>query len=623
MIPQQSLIIDATNKAYEITTIEDPDIIGPMDYGLKEYRKGEDYLILGRGLLAGSNIPGTHRLIVVGRSKLWGHYYDSTMGGAAYVMLRLGVHYLHVKGKCAETSILKLNKKQGQDISVTFIPMDVEDAWKGYKEEQGFYALQQYIYDKFHDDFKECRVIATGPAALHSRAGALGSAPTDKDGITPVDCWAGRGGLGSHLLQNHGIAGIIYGGDEMIRDERLTDRAKIDALFEEEFKLKMVAEDLAATKKYRYDEHFHSGGTLGVNFTKLKGEMFSFNYRSNGWTEEQRIDVHQRFVIDHYLKQFNEESIDTKQFRHCGEPCPAVCKKMRGKYKKDYEPYQALGPLSGIFDQRAAELANHHADTLGVDAIQIGVIVAWIMDCLDSKVFPKEDFGLTKDPKFSPEGFDVVLDSMHNAELAIEIMNMAMRNDTFKDGMRVAAKRLAEKYGEKALHLAMYNAHGEQGCMAPNQYWSPGMYSPMPLMGKYCTSYGGDYAEPEDVGRKNVERMVFELYSDNGGLCRFHRKWIEQILPKLVNTLYGEQIDYQQHHEQLAKGINEENDAVFWETEKVIDLIHGYLRRQAKDHPGAQAWQERFDQDKWRAAKEYWEAIKRGQDEAFSKLGGG
>ena len=48
-----------------------------------------------------------------------------------------------------------------------------------------------------------------------------------------------------------------------------------------------------------------------------------------------------------------EETIEKKQFKHCGEPCAAVCKKMNGIYKKDYEPYQALGPNSGIFDQRA------------------------------------------------------------------------------------------------------------------------------------------------------------------------------------------------------------------------------------------------------------------------------
>ena len=56
-----------------------------------------------------------------------------------------------------------------------------------------------------------------------------------------------------------------------------------------------------------------------------------------------------------YLRQFNEEAIKPRNFAHCGEPCAVACKKFNGEYKKDYEPYAALGPLCGVFDQRAAE----------------------------------------------------------------------------------------------------------------------------------------------------------------------------------------------------------------------------------------------------------------------------
>jgi hypothetical protein len=35
---------------------------------------------------------------------------------------------------------------------------------------------------------------------------------------------------------------------------------------------------------------------------------------------------------------------------------------MNGEFKKDYEPYQTMVPLSGIFDQQTAEkLARHRA----------------------------------------------------------------------------------------------------------------------------------------------------------------------------------------------------------------------------------------------------------------------
>jgi aldehyde:ferredoxin oxidoreductase len=51
--------------------------------------------------------------------------------------------------------------------------------------------------------------------------------------------------------------------------------------------------------------------------------------------------------------------------------------------RKDYEPYQTMGPLRGIFDQRAAERLNHQADRYGFDAISAGGVLAWLMECLD------------------------------------------------------------------------------------------------------------------------------------------------------------------------------------------------------------------------------------------------
>ncbi len=592
-----------------------------MDYGLKVYEKDKNAIVLGQGLLAGSPIPGTHRMIITGHSPQWNYFYDSTMGGATYVMLRLGVNYIHLKGKRTEPSILKINRTKEKGIFIEFVPLNVDKIWKGYKDETGYYALQQYVFDTYHEEFGACRILATGPAAKYSPSGGIGSAPIEHNEVTHVDSWAGRGGLGSQLFKQLGIAAIIYGGESFIRNEHLTSREKIDEIFFKQFGKKMIAEDMLVTTKYHYDEKFHSGGTLGVNFTKLKGELFSFNYRSVNWTEEKRVAIHKKFILDHYIRQFNEETIIPKQFKNCGEPCPVMCKKMNGKYKKDYEPYEALGPNAGIFDQRAAELANHYADSLGIDAIQIGIFVSWIMECLHEHIFSKEDFGLRTEPKFDPDNFHIVTDSMHNAKLAVEIMNLILydeKGEVFRKGIRHAAKEIAKKYGSGAQDLAVYNAQGEDGYMIANQYWSPGMYSPMPLMGKYATSYGLPYMEPREIGRKNVERMILELYSDNGGLCRFHRKWIEEVYPELINGLYDEHIDIYAHHKKLAQKINWNNKPVFWESKRLLELMKSYLQREAQEHEGARKWLKKFENDLEKAAKEYWQEILIGQNEAFS-----
>jgi aldehyde:ferredoxin oxidoreductase len=97
---------------------------------------------------------------------------------------------------------------------------------------------------------------------------------------TDVDTWAGRGGMGSTLFMDHGIAAIVY------------------------------------------------GGTLGVNCASVGGRLIPLNYRSVSWTEAERLELHKRLVLEHYLRQFNEETIATRNQATCGEPCTAVCKKL-------------------------------------------------------------------------------------------------------------------------------------------------------------------------------------------------------------------------------------------------------------------------------------------------------
>ena len=85
--------------------------------------------------------------------------------------------------------------------------------------------------------------------------------------------------------------------------------------------------------------------------------------------------------------------IAPKHFAHCGEPCSVACKKYDRIYKKDYEPYQALGPQCGIFDQRAAEELNHFVDAMGLDAIQAGGMAAWIMEMVRDGLIDPAEFG--------------------------------------------------------------------------------------------------------------------------------------------------------------------------------------------------------------------------------------
>lgn len=401
----------------------------------------------------------------------------------------------------------------------------------------------------------------------------------------------------------------------------------------------MLRVDLGAAEKYRYVPGFMTGGTFGVNMHTGDDKLFSFNYVSVLQDDAARLEQHTQFIQNHYLKQFNEEIIQPKNFAHCGEPCSIACKKYNAVYKKDYEPYMALGPQCGIFDQRAAEELNHFVDALGIDAIQLGGTISWVMELVHTGLIPPEDFGLppASEMKFSfasnSADFDLVNDSRRNASYAQKIAEMILFEEVgkpFRQGIRVAADELDKRYGlvqpgARTIDRAVFNAHGESGSMTPNQYWVPGMFSPMPMMGKYFVYYGFDYLPPHELGQRCVERMVYELFSENTGVCRFHRKWVEAIVDEIISAHYHFPINYKAHQYELAQRIFLQDIKQVpshpWQSERTIDIIWQYLEKWARlelKEPSLYEWLNRFRQDKWAASRDYWQEIYSGIQQAFA-----
>ena len=617
------LIIDAASGFYRMERFRLGHFFGPVDLGLHLAGKYQS-LNFGGGILAGSVFPGANRMIFTGFSPCWGSFYISSMGGAALVFDNLGVNLVCIVGKSPQPAVLYLNRVHGEEIQLELLPVDPATVWR--EGRGGLYAMMNFALDRFGSRYaNQPRVLAVGPAAGATDIGALASAPIKDGRISFVDTWAGRGGLGSKLFQEHGLTAVIYGGTFI--DDDFRDRKVADEWFVQKYQKKLSAKDFEATTKYRFDPKFETGGTFGVNFATLAGRMISFNYRSIYMDEQERLDIHQKFVLEHYLRQFNEETIKTKSFRNCGEPCSAVCKKMNGEYKKDYEPYQTMGPLIGIFDQRAAEKVNHYADMLGFDAISVGGVLAWLMECLaDSLLSPKE-LGVKRRPVFTVPGFSLETDSGHNADLAVDLLDSIIQGRGVLDlaqGARKFARRLSREKGRAVLDRFLYIANARKGWMVPNQYWTPGALSPMPIMGKYYMDYGHDFYPPRELGRRNARRMKAELILDNMGVCRFHRGWAEEMVPEIIDSLYGLKNVYLENVSITASRINSRNAAIFWEPKRNRDFIHNFLRRQKgiegqKDRD-LDKWLEYFDRDKDEAALDFWFEISKGIHESLREF---
>ncbi len=622
-VDQKVLFIDAATGFYRINRFRIGDFFGPIDLGLHltgKYRS----LNFGTGLLAGSIFPGSNRLFFTGFSPCWGGFFISSMGGAGFVFENLGINMVTLVGKSPSPSILYLNRVHGEEIEVKIEPVDIHRVWN--EGRGGVYSLIDHTYEQFYGCYEnDPRILAVGPAAQSTDFGAIGSVPITKGKVTFVDTWAGRGGFGSKMLKEHGIAAIIFGGTFL--DEDFRNRKVADEWFQNRYKKKLAAKDLEATTKYRFDPKFGTGGTFGVNYASLAGRIIAFNYGSIYMDEAERLEIHEKFIVNHYLKQFNEETIETKQQRTCGEPCAAVCKKMHGEFKKDYEPYQTMGPLCGIFDQRAAEKLNHHADMYGFDAISVGGVLSWLMECLSEKLLKPEELGVTESPVFSPKGFNIESDSMHNAELGVALLDAIIEKRgllNLEEGARKFARRLAREKGKKVLDLLVYNAFGRKGWMVPNQYWTPGVLSPMAIMGKYYMHYGTDFLPPRELGRKNAERFRQELILDNLGFCRFHRDWAEDMLPEIVDSLYGLKSQFLEKIAITASRINSRNASVFWESERNFDYIYAFLKRkQIVDGDGDAkllTWIKSFEKDKQEAALNFWYEMHKGIHESLREF---
>ncbi len=266
---QKVLFLDAASGFYRVRRYKVGDFFGPVDLGL--HLAAKHYSInIGVGLFAGSILPGSNRLFFTGFSPCWRGFFVSSMGGAGLVFDNLGLNSLCIIGRAPVPSILYLNRTHGEEVEVELEPVDLTPVWASGRG--GVYALMDHVHGRFASRYEEDpRILATGPAARSTDMGAIVSVPIHQGALSQVDTWAGRGGMGSKMLQEHGIAAVIYGGTFV--DEDFRDRKVADAWFEAKYRQKLLAKDMEATTKYRFDPKFGTGGTFGVNFARVKGRI--------------------------------------------------------------------------------------------------------------------------------------------------------------------------------------------------------------------------------------------------------------------------------------------------------------------------------------------------------------
>ncbi|WP_456416811.1 aldehyde ferredoxin oxidoreductase C-terminal domain-containing protein [Methanocaldococcus sp.] len=597
----KNALINATTKKFEII---EKNIL-PIEWGLYWHNKFETWkydvydeknvFCFGIG---GLPIIGGHRLIFSFRSPLWDGFYFSSMGGAGYQFKNTGLNNVGIIGRCEKPSFLVI-ENEGQ-LKIDFI--EVKEDLKTV------YEVSEYALDLYKD--KNMRSVVVGEAAKRTNMGGLFS-QTVRNGkfVEGSEDWAARGGGGSVLYRAHNIIGIIFFGDGK-EDKEKKEKAK--EIIENYYKKPMSKVVLEHTKKYRYNDETKTGGTFGNNWLLYKEKVPIFNWRMPYISKEDRKKILEK-ILKYYLEPFNKESIETKKWTNCGEPCPVLCKKYRNRNKVDYEPYAANGTLLGIFDLYEADKVTKTVDELGFDAIEIGNLIAWVFELLDVELLKEEELKIKK-PIFDYKKIiesceeDIKEISKHNAEQAVKFLHNLVReeNEIYKIlsfGKRKASRILNEKYkdrvnkvGKKFNDFAAYIPFGNWGEIAPNLYWTPGFFIPMVIQGRYLTYYKPEFNEPEKLAELIVDSIKLELPIENLGICRFHRRWLKPILNELTKELLGiENIveDSLKLYRDICKYNKKLGYPVKIESERVRDLIIGL----AKEYNNEE-WSKKFEDDK-------------------------
>ncbi|MET1160662.1 MAG: aldehyde ferredoxin oxidoreductase N-terminal domain-containing protein [Thermoprotei archaeon] len=629
------LFIDTGARTYHVKEYSYNVVTGPIDLGVKlhlyEYEtwkkpvySPDNVLVIGTGLLAGTKLYGVHRLVAVFKSPLTRGLHVAAMGGAAY-QFRVGVHALAITGKSSEPLIIRVfDEGNGKPVVEfdTIRETELLDIWREYSGLKGIYALQKYLSEKYRSFYSEYdgRSILVGPASKYTGMGALASITLHRGEIDwGSEDFAARGGPGSVLYRAHGVAAIIYGGKyNRSKDvpEELLDTRPINELFTKLTGKPYITQVLEHGVKYRYDSKIGSGGTFGGNYPTLKIYTPMFNWNMIYLPADLREKLH-GLIMKYMWEPFNKEAIETKSWKTCGEPCPLACKKVRlERYKSDYEPYNGLGPIIGIFDVHEIQRVVELVDAYGFDAIEMGNVIGFLFDALHKGLLRPGEIGVSGIPYFDPHEYKIEY-SKYNADLAVQIVeSMAWgRNPLLRligeKGLRSAAKILNILYEDRVkttgysfTDLPVYAVFGEEGHITPNYYWTPGMVAPLPVLGRYWTLYKGVFTDPEEFAQKAFERAIRELAVDNAGMCRFHRGWAEPVLDNL-HKLYGVESYYKKmkktyrlivKYQDLA-GVN----PVFWDSRKIID----FMANAAAEY-GNEKWSSKFALNKEKAAHEWW-----------------
>jgi len=390
----------------------------------------ENKLVYAIGPFAATGIPLNSRWVVAGKSPETGIWADSYCGGTFAVQLKkAGYDALVVEGTSKDPVYINIFN---DDVEVR----DASHLWgKMTLETELDIAHDLGITNRREDN---PAVVNIGPAGenLVKFAAVMHTAHRA----------AGRAGLGA-VMGSKKLKAIAVRGTKNVSTANPTKVREI---------MKAIStETITNPNIVNFTKHGQVGFVGALN---QLGMLPTKNFQQGTYDKYESISG--ETMTQTILKSRNTCS-------QCAVDCKREVEVLDGPYAPiepeyggpEYENDAALGSLLLIDDLKAISKENQLCNAYGLDTISTGVVIAWIMECIDRGIFSKADI----------DGIDA---TWGKADAALKLIEkIAMRDgagNILAEGVKVAAKKLgrgSERYAVevKGLEIPMHEPRAKKG----------------------------------------------------------------------------------------------------------------------------------------------------------------
>lgn len=392
----QSLYINLSEQAISskpVTEQMKEVFIGGRGFGLyylwnavsgnTKWNDPENEIIISSGPIGGiTQYPGAGKSLVVALSPNTGSVVDSNVGGYFGPFLKFsGWDALEIQGKAKEDVIVFIDGDSGT-VTIEEVPLD----------DLNSHILAEQLTELYSDseqDKKNIAVVSAGLGAENSMIGVLNFSFYDVKRQAVRLKQAGRGGTGT-VFRNKKIKALVIkfsglkGSSNNPADKKLINETGV----------RMHRE--IATLDDKQNKMRKKGTTMLAPIMREYDLIPTCNFKFGSLPGAEK-------VTDNWIDRFTHTETDG-----CWYGCTLGCAKVvngftlkSGPYKghqvlvdgPEYETIAGVGTNLGIFDPDFVLEANFYCDTYGIDTISFGTCTAFLMECFEQGILPKEITG--------------------------------------------------------------------------------------------------------------------------------------------------------------------------------------------------------------------------------------